>query len=111
MSADKEPIEPELAGEFIVFVEDMDGDVYKDWIDATTAITRAFKKGAHEVSLKRWPCRLWRETNQDETKCANAWLGCNGVTDGMQAGKLSLCDYCQEESKSNATQTEAQKRE
>lgn len=42
-------------GTFVIFVDGMDGDVCKDWIDATCAVTHAFRHGANEVSIKRWP--------------------------------------------------------
>ncbi len=29
-----------------------------------------------------------------ETLCANWRIGCNGVTDGLVGGNLSLCDGC-----------------
>jgi len=31
------------------------------------------------------------------TLCANWKDGCNGVTDGPEKGKLTLCDHCQQE--------------
>ena len=30
------------------------------------------------------------------TLCANWKRGCNGVTDGSENGRLTLCDYCAE---------------
>ena len=42
-------------GAFVIFVDGMDGDKYRDWIDATSAVTYAFRHGANEVVLKRWP--------------------------------------------------------
>jgi hypothetical protein len=41
-------------GQFIVFVDGMDGDVWKDWIDATSAVTHAFRHGAKSATIKRW---------------------------------------------------------
>ena len=45
---------PDPKGAFIVFVDGMDGDVWKDWIDATCAVTHAFRNGAKSVTLKKW---------------------------------------------------------
>ena len=42
-------------GKFVIFVDGMDGDVSAGWIAATIAVTHAFRHGATEVVLKRWP--------------------------------------------------------
>lgn len=44
-----------LNGGFIVFVDDMDGDVYRDWESATIAVTHAFENGAKSVCLQKFP--------------------------------------------------------
>ncbi len=51
-AAEKMKRDPE--GNFIVFVDGMDGDVYENWIDATCAVTHAFRHGAKEVALKKF---------------------------------------------------------
>lgn len=40
-----------LSGGFIIFVDNMDGDIYKDWESATNAVTHAFVNGAKSVCL------------------------------------------------------------
>ena len=41
--------------QFVVFVDGMDGDVYPDWNKMTHGVTHAFKHGAKEVTIKKWP--------------------------------------------------------
>ena len=45
---------PDPKGAFVVFVDGMDGDVYGNWIKATSAVTYAFKNGAESVTLKKF---------------------------------------------------------
>ena len=40
---------------YILFVEDMDGDVYEDWISVIQAVTHAFANGAKRVEFELWP--------------------------------------------------------
>ena len=46
---------PPLCSQFVVFVDDMDGYVYGDWVSATRAVTHAFMNGANEVTIRKWP--------------------------------------------------------
>jgi hypothetical protein len=41
--------------QFVVFVDGIDGDVYPDWDAMTHGVTHAFKNGAEEVTIKKWP--------------------------------------------------------
>ncbi len=41
--------------QFMVFVDGMDGDVYQNWNAMTHGVTHAFKHGAKEVTIKKWP--------------------------------------------------------
>jgi hypothetical protein len=37
------------------------------------------------------------EGTEPSTLCLNWQDGCNAVTDGENAGELTLCDYCKED--------------
>jgi hypothetical protein len=39
---------------FVVFVEDMDGDVYVDYHSAMSAVRHAFENGAKRVRINKW---------------------------------------------------------